>query len=140
MFIKQLSIFVENNTGKLHSIVDALGMNGISISALSLAETTDFGVLRVIVSDVEEAREVLKEMGVISKVTDVIAVYLYHRAGGLAAVLKPITAAGVNVEYMYAFLGRKEGKALMVLKPDNTEKAVEALQNSGIQIATADEI
>lgn len=140
MFIKQLSIFVENNTGKLHSIVDALGTNGISISALSLAETTDFGVLRVIVSDVEKAREVLKEMGVISKVTDVIAVYLYHRAGGLAAVLKPITAAGVNVEYMYAFLGRKEGKALMVLKPDNTEKAVEALQNSGIQIATADEI
>lgn len=140
MFIKQLSIFVENNAGKLHDIIDALGKNGINISALCVADTTDFGVLRVIVDDVDKARDVLKEMGVVSKVTDVIAVYIDHRAGGLAAVLDHIAAAGVDVAYMYAFLGRTEGKALMVMKPDNETKAVEVLQEKGIQIASADEI
>lgn len=140
MFIKQLSIFVENKQGRLHAIMDALSDNGINISALSIADTTDFGILRVIVSDVEKAKAVLKEMGVISKVTDVIAVYLDHKIGGLSAVLDNISDAGLSINYMYAFLGRTEGKALMVMKPDDMEKAVATFNEKGIKLAGPDEI
>ena len=140
MFIKQLSIFVENKQGRLHAIMDALSDNGINISALSIADTTDFGILRVIVSDVDKAKTVLKEIGVISKVTDVIAVYLDHKVGGLSAVLDHISDAGLSINYMYAFLGRTEGKALMVMKPDDMEMAVETLEAKGIKLAGPDEI
>ncbi|MBP3627445.1 MAG: acetolactate synthase [Clostridia bacterium] len=140
MFIKQLSIFVENKPGRLHSIMDALGENGVDISALSIADTTDFGILRIIVSDIDKAREVLREIGVISKVTNVIAVYIDHKIGGLAAVLDHISDAGIGIEYMYAFLGRTEGKALMVLKADDEEMAAEVLSANGVKLASMEEI
>ncbi len=135
MFIKQLSIFVENKVGRLQTIIDCLGSNGINIRALSIADTTDFGILRVIVDDDKKARELLREIGVISKVTDVIAVYIDDRTGGLAAVLEIVSKAGVGIEYMYAFLGRTEGKALMVLKADDEPAAEKALTAGGIEIA-----
>ncbi len=140
MFIKQLSIFVENKTGRLHEIMDTLADNNINISALSMADTSDFGVLRLIVDDVETAKKTLKETGVISKVTNVMAVYIDDRAGGLVSVLDHISDAGIGVEYMYAFLGRTEGKALMVLKPSDTEKAVQIFKANGIKLAGPDEI
>ncbi|MBQ2136231.1 MAG: ACT domain-containing protein [Clostridia bacterium] len=140
MFIKQLSIFVENKPGRLHSIMDALSENGVDISALSIADTTDFGILRIIVSDIDKAREVLREIGVISKVTNVIAVYIDHKIGGLAAVLDHISDAGIGIEYMYAFLGRTEGKALMVLKADDEEMAAEVLSANGVKLASMEEI
>lgn len=140
MFIKQLSIFVENKPGRLHSIMDALGENGVDISALSIADTTDFGILRIIVSDIDKAREVLREIGVISKVTNVIAVYIDHKIGGLATVLDHISDAGIGIEYMYAFLGRTEGKALMVLKADDEEMAAEVLSANGVKLASMEEI
>ncbi len=136
MFIKQLSIFIENKVGRLQDIVDALSKNGINIRTLSLAETTEFGILRIITPDVEKAKAVLKEADVISKITDVIAVYIDDKAGGLAKMLTVITNAGINIEYMYAFLGRTEGKALMVLKADDEEKAQKALLDSGMELAT----
>ena len=135
MFIKQLSVFVENKAGRLQSIIDALGKGGINIRALSIADTTDFGILRIIVDDDKKAREILRENGVISKVTEVIAVYIDDRSGGLAAVLEIVGKANVNIEYMYAFLGRKEGKALMVLKADDEAAAEKALLSGGIEIA-----
>lgn len=140
MFIKQLSIFVENKPGRLHSIMDALSENGVDISALSIADTTDFGILRIIVSDIDKAREVLREIGVISKVTNVIAVYIDHKIGGLATVLDHISDAGIGIEYMYAFLGRTEGKALMVLKADDEEMAAEVLSANGVKLASMEEI
>lgn len=140
MFIKQLSIFVENKMGRLQSIIDALGENGVNISALSIADTTDFGILRIIVDNPDKAKLVLKGMGVISKTTDVIAVYIDDRTGGLASVLNVVTNAGISIEYMYAFLGRKEGKALMVLKADDEEKAEKVLSENGISLAGIDEI
>lgn len=138
MFIKQLSIFVENKPGRLHSIMDALSSGGVDISALSIADTTDFGILRVIVSDIDKAREILREIGIVSKVTDVIAVYIDHKVGGLSAVLDHISDAGIGIEYMYAFLGRTEGKALMVLKADDEDMACEVLASNGIKIASAE--
>ena len=136
MYIKQLSIFIENKVGRLQAIMDTLSENGINIRALSIAETTEFGILRIITPDVEKAKKVLREVDVISKITDVIAVYVDDQAGGLAKMLKCITAAEVNVEYMYAFLGRTEGKALMVLKADDEAKAEKALVASGMELAS----
>ena len=138
MFIKQLSIFIENKVGRLQAIMDTLSANDINIRALSIAETTEFGILRIITPDVEKAKKVLREVDVISKITDVIAVYIDDKAGGLAKMLKSITDANVNVEYMYAFLGRTEGKALMVLKADDEAKAEKALTASGMELASPD--
>ena len=138
MYIKQLSIFIENKVGRLQAIIDALSENDINIRALSIAETTEFGILRIITPDVEKAKKVLRDIDVISKITDVIAVYIDDKAGGLAKMLKSVTEAGVNVEYMYAFLGRTEGKALMVLKADDEEKAEKALLASGMELASPD--
>ncbi len=140
MFIKQLSIFVENKTGRLHEIMDTLADSGINISALSMADTSDFGVLRLIVSDVDTAKKVLKEAGVISKVTDVIAVYIDDKAGGLVSVLDGISDAGVGIDYMYAFLGRTEGKALMVMKPSDMGLALKVFEQNGIKLASPEEI
>jgi hypothetical protein len=140
MFIKQLTIFVENKHGRLEAIINALGKNGVNISALSIADTTDFGVLRLIVDDTDKAKATLNEIGVISKITDVIAVYIDHRTGGLASVLKIVSDGGVSIEYMYAFLGRTEGKALMVLKADDEAMAEKILTENGIKLATPDEI
>ena len=138
MFIKQLSIFIENKVGRLQAIMDTLSENDINIRALSIAETTEFGILRIITPEVDKAKKVLREVNVISKITDVIAVYIDDKAGGLAKMLKCITDAGINVEYMYAFLGRTEGKALMVLKADDEAKAEKALLASGMELASPD--
>ena len=138
MYIKQLSIFIENKVGRLQAIIDALSENGINIRALSIAETTEFGILRIITPDFEKAKKVLRDADVISKITDVIAVYIDDKAGGLAKMLRSVTEAGVNVEYMYAFLGRTEGKALMVLKADDEAKAEKALLDSGMELASPD--
>ena len=138
MYIKQLSIFIENKVGRLQAVMDTLSANNINIRALSIAETTEFGILRIITPDVEKAKKVLREVDVISKITDVIAVYIDDRAGGLAKMLKSVTDAEVNIEYMYAFLGRTEGKALMVLKADDEAKAENALVTSGMELASPD--
>lgn len=136
MFIKQLSIFIENKVGRLQAIMDTLSENDINIRALSIAETTEFGILRIITPEVDKAKKVLRDVDVISKITDVIAVYIDDKAGGLAKMLKCITDAGINVEYMYAFLGRTEGKALMVLKADDEAEAEKALLASGMELAS----
>lgn len=140
MFIKQLSIFVENKFGRLEAIVDCLSKNNINLRALSLADTADYGVLRVIVDDAEKAKKALNDMGVIAKLTDVVAVYLDDRSGGLASVLSILKDAEISIEYMYAFLGRKEGKALMVLKAEDEAYAEKVLADKNIPMASQDEI
>ena len=140
MFIKQLSVFVENKHGRLQAIIDNLSESGVNIRALSIADTTDFGILRIIADDNEKAKSVLADAGVISTSTDVIAVYIDDKTGGLAQVLKIVTDAGVSIEYMYAFLGRKVGKALMVLKADDEALAEKVLSENGIALAKPDEI
>lgn len=140
MFIKQLSIFIENKFGRLEAIIDCLSKNNLNLRALSLAESADYGVLRVIVDDAEKAKSALNEIGVISKLTDVIAVYLDDRAGGLASVLSILKNEQISTEYMYAFLGRREGKALMVLKADDEAKTAEVLAKNNIPMATKSDI
>ncbi|MBQ7897644.1 MAG: amino acid-binding protein [Clostridia bacterium] len=134
MFIKQLSIFVENKFGRLEAIIDTIGKNGVNIRALSIADTTDFGILRVIVDDTEKAKKCLSDAGVVAKATDVIAVYIDDETGGLAKVLGYLTEEKISVEYMYAFLSRDTSKALMVVKADDEEAAEKALRLKGVEM------
>ena len=136
MRIKQLSIFVENKTGRLHSITQALSENGINMRALSIADTTDFGILRLIVCDAEKAKTILSDIGVISKITDVLAVMIDDRAGGLTSVLDTVSDTAVSIEYMYAFLAKDTGRAMMVIKTDDDDATERVLLEKGIEIAS----
>lgn len=136
MRIKQLSIFVENKTGRLHSITQALSENGINMRALSIADTTDFGILRLIVCDAEKAKKVLSDIGVISKITDVLAVMIDDRAGGLTSVLDTVSDTAVSIEYMYAFLAKDTGRAMMVIKTDDDDATERVLLKKGIEIVS----
>ena len=127
MFITQISIFVENKVGRLAEITEVLAKNNIDISALSVADTSDFGVLRLIVDQPDLARRALAEHGVITKATQVIAVQMEDRQGGLSEKLNLLKAAGITIEYLYAFLGRTEGLAQMVLRVDRPEEAEQLL-------------
>ena len=140
MTLNQISVFVENKTGKLQLLTDALAKNNINMRALSLAETSDFGIVRIIVDDVEAAAAVLKEEGCIYTVTKVLGVAIPDEPGGLNRVLHVLSAGGVNVEYMYAFLGGKDAlHAYMICHVQDPAAAVAVLADKGIAcIAQAD--
>ena len=140
MLIKQLSIFTENKPGGLAPIIDVLGKNNIDISALSLADTSEYGILRLIVNNPDLAVSVLRESGVIVKITDVLAVAMDDTPGGLSRVLEIFVNADINVDYMYAFVGAVNNKALMVVKVSDAQLAEDALDNAGIPHAEAKDI
>lgn len=131
MIVKQLSVFVENKKGRLVAITETLATADVDISALSLADTSDFGVLRLIVDKPDEAKVALKEAGVVVKITDVVAVVMDDQPGGVANALRVLHENDINVEYMYACVGKTTGKALMVIKPSSVEDAENALDKAG---------
>ncbi len=132
MLIKQISVFVENAPGQLSEVSKALGENGIDMSALSLADTSEFGILRLIVNDPDKACEVLRDHHFIVKQNDVLAAVVDDRPGGLTGVLEILANVNVSVEYMYAFVGSKDGHAVVVIRPDNAEKAMVALEENHV--------
>lgn len=140
MFVKQLSVFVENKFGRISEIINALAENSIDISALSLADTSEFGILRLIVDKPELAVDVLKEEGVIVKLSDVLAIAIDDAPGGLSKALSVLTEANVVIEYMYAFIGKADGKAMTVIRVDDEPKAIEALKNGGVALLTTEDI
>ncbi len=131
MIVEQISVFVENKEGRLLEIAEILSQNNIDISALSLADTEEYGVLRMIVSDPYKAKEVLLAHGVIGKVTDVLAVVISDKPGGFCQALKQISDNGISVKYMYACTSHKKGKALMILSVSDLQKAEEIVKSSG---------
>lgn len=133
MLIKQISVFVENKPGRMADILEVLAKNNIDISALSIADTTDFGVLRMIVSDSDLAKKVLNDAGVVVKTTDVIAVSMEDKPGGLGAIMNTINDGEITVDYMYAFAGRSENGAMVVIKVNNPDKAIELLEKVGFK-------
>ena len=139
MFIKQLSVFIENREGRLGEVLTALKENNINIVSLSLADTSDYGMLRMITSSPEEAKSVLKEKGFSAMLTDVLAVKLEHKVGELQEVLEIICRAGINVEYMYA-LATKNNDATIVIKTSNAEEAALLFQKEGAEFLTSNEI
>ncbi len=131
MIIKQISVFVENKKGRLAAITDILAENDVDISALSLADTSDFGILRLIVDKPDVAQEALTKAGVTVKITDVIAVVMDDVPGGVAQALKVVSDNDISIEYMYACVGKTTGKALMVIRTEDTNRAEKILCENG---------
>ena len=139
MFIKQLSVFIENREGRLEEVLETLKQNNVNIVSLSLADTSDFGLLRLIVSDPEAGRNALKENGFSAMVTDVLAVRLAHRVGRLQELLDVICKAHINIEYMYALATGKDD-ASIILKASDVDKAVNLLEAQGVEIINPSDI
>ena len=133
MAIKQLTVFVENKKGSVASVTKLLSKENVNIRALSIADTTDFGVLRMIVSDPALAKKVLNDAGVVVKTTDVIAVSMEDKPGGLGAIMNTINDGDITVEYMYAFAGRSETGAMVVVKVNDPERAIALLEKGGFK-------
>jgi hypothetical protein len=140
MLVKQISVFLENSKGRLFSVTKILADNNINIRALSIADTTDFGILRLIVNDPNEAYRVLKENSFTVRITEVVAVEIPDVPGGLCGVLEELAKNNIDVEYMYAFLGNLSQRAMVILKIDDTEKASLILNNTKINLIHSDEV
>lgn len=140
MIVEQISIFLENKAGRLVEVTRALAEAKINIRALSLADTSDFGILRLIVDDTEKAKLVLKEKGLTVGRTNVVAVEVNDTPGGLDHILHVLSDENINVEYMYAFVQRDEANATLIFRFDRTEQAVEVLQKYHIPILPASRI
>ena len=134
MTIKQISLFLENKPGHLGAICRTLAEAKINIVTLSLADTQQFGIVRLIVEEWERAQKILDQAGYIVNVRDVVAATVRDKPGGMAALLDVIHAAGVNIEYMYAFAFRRGEEAVLVFRFDNAEKAVAALKAAGLNV------
>ncbi|MGN0968274.1 MAG: acetolactate synthase [Oscillospiraceae bacterium] len=141
MSVKQISVFLENKPGMLHTMTDVLAKNNIDMRALSLAETNDFGIVRIIVDDVYNATTVLKDEGFVHNVTPVLGVSIPDEPGGLNRVVAVLNEARINVEYMYAFLGGKDvNHAYMIFRVQDLKAAAAALAAKGIQCIDQEEI
>ncbi|MDH7576401.1 MAG: ACT domain-containing protein [Bacillota bacterium] len=140
MPVKQISVFLENKCGRLASVTRALGNRDINIRAFSIADTTDFGILRLIVNRPEEAYQALRDEGFTVSITEVIAVQIPDRPGGLADVLELMQEAGVNIEYMYAFIEKVSRDALAVFRVENVEVALKLMKEKGIQVLSGNEV
>ena len=138
MTINQLSIFIENKEGKLADLTSTLAREGIDIRAMSVADTRDFGILRLIVNDTDRAVNVLKESGCIVSVTQVLAVSLEDTPGSLAKVMRILSDNHISVEYVYAFITISKKNACVVLRVGDNDKATEILEGAGIKVLTED--
>lgn len=140
MQIQQLSIFVENKSGRLAEITEILGQAGVDIRAISVADTSDFGILRLIVDKPKEAVEALRAANLTVSLTSVIAVGIDDKPGEFAKAMRILADGEIGVEYMYAFISRDKGKAYVILRVLESDKAVECLKASGISLLNAEEI
>ncbi|RNC68762.1 MAG: ACT domain-containing protein [Desulfuromonadales bacterium] len=131
MKVEQISIFIENKSGRLAEVTRILGESGVNIRALSLADTSDFGILRLIVNDREKAQLVLKEKGFTVSKTEVVAVEVPDHPGGLSRILQTLDRDGINVEYMYAFVERCGENAVIIFRFDETDRAITTLVGDG---------
>ncbi len=134
MKVEQISIFIENKSGRLAEITRILGEADINIRALSLADTSDFGILRLIVNDPAKAKLALKDKGFTVNRTEVVAVEVPDRPGGLSAILQALDKHEINVEYMYAFVERCGGNAVIIFRFDETDRAISTLLENGFNV------
>ena len=138
MLIKQLSIFLENKKGRFTEVANLLGESGVNMTAFTISESSDFGILRLIVSDPDKAKQVLKEKMYAVSVTDVVCLECPNEPGALGRAMTLLTDAGVFVEYMYAF--SSGSTARVVIKPDNIDKCVEVLKSNKLELLAASEL
>lgn len=141
MTVKQLSVFIENRPGRLSAVTKILGDNDVNIRAMSLADTKDFGILRLIVDDFEKAVSALKTEGFSVTTTQVLAVEINDRPGGLSEAMKALCNDNISVEYMYsAFINTKENTAYLILRVENVTAALEALSEAGFALISQQEL
>ena len=140
MQIQQLSVFIENKPGRMAEVTEVLAEANIDIRAISVADTRDFGILRVIVDRPKEAVEALKAHGMTVTLTKVIAVGIDDKPGAFSKAVRLLSDEGFDVEYMYAFISRDKGKAFVILRVLETDKAVACLEQNGITLLTAEDI
>lgn len=138
MKLKQITISIENSPGRLYEVTNALGKAGINLRALNLVDTGAFGQLRLLVSNITKTRRILMEMQMPAKVNEVIAAEIEDKPGSLATMLKPLMEAKVNVIYTYAFVGFSPGKAIMIFRFSDNDKAIEILRQNSIQLLDAE--
>ena len=138
MKLKQIVVSIENSPGRLLEVTEALGRAGINLRALNLVDNGAFGQLRLLVSDVVKARRILMEMQIPAYVNDVVAAEIEDKPGSLARVLGPLNSAGVNVVFMYAFIGFSQGKAVMIFRFSDNDRAVEILKANGVSLVDAE--
>jgi hypothetical protein len=140
MNVEQISIFLENKSGRLAEVMGVLYEAGINIRALYLADTADFGILRLIVNDTEKACKALKENGFTVEKTKVIAIEVPDKPGGLSSILNTIKDEGINVEYMYAFVEKSGENAIVIFRFDELEKSIDVLSKAGVKIMEGEEL
>ena len=140
MKLKQLSVFLENKPGRLRELCGLLADNEINIITLSLADTEQFGILRLIIRNYDQAKALLEEKGFVAKLTDVIAVEVNDQPGGLSKILEIEQESGISVEYMYAFTIKSGENAVLLFRFDDMDKAVEALQQAGLNVLDSVEL
>lgn len=140
MEIKQISVFLENRAGQLSEITGILSANGVDLKAINIAETQDYGILRLIADDSDKASSVLKENGFILSVTPVVAISVPDRPGGLSELLGIIAGAGIDIEYMYSVFGHLDGQAYMIFKVNDTQALAKLLKKSELSAAESDEL
>ncbi len=140
MLVQQVSVFVENKKGRLAGVTDVLAKNNIDICAISIADTTNFGILRMIADKPELATEKLKEAGYTVSTTQVIAIEVADRPGGLNEILMILRDNDISIEYLYSFVRRPTENALILFRVEETERALEVLKQSGVKIVCQDEI
>ena len=140
MRVEQISIFLENKSGRLAEVTAVLAAAGINIRALSLADTADFGIMRLIVDKIDQAKQALKDNGFTLGKTEVLALEVPYRPGGLAEILRTLGKAGINVEYMYAFVQRSLDNAIVIFRFDELDKAIEVLTAAGVRILRGEEL
>ncbi len=138
MKLKQIAIAIENSPGRLYEVTKALGDAGINLRALSLVDTGAFGQLRLLVSDIATTRRILMKMQMPARVNEVVAVEIEDKPGSLARMLKPLTEGGVAVLYTYAFVGFSEGKAVMIFRFSDNDRAIQILQQEGMKLLDAE--
>ncbi len=138
MKLKQIVISIENSPGRLCEVTEALGKAGINLRALNLVDTGAFGQLRLLVSDVAKARSILMKMQIPAFINEVVAAEITDKPGSLASVLRPLRDANISVIFMYAFIGFSSDHAVMIFRFSDNDKAVEVLQENGIQLLDAD--
>jgi len=140
MLIKQISVFLENKSGRLAEVTRILGQNNIDISALSIADTTDFGILRLIVNNPDMAEKVLRENEFTVSSTEVIGISVEDKPGGLSKALSVLEKSEIGIEYMYAFVGKCTDEALVIIRVDDSENAIDVLKKNGIKVLSAENV
>ncbi len=138
MNIKQLSIFIENKKGRLSEVTEILKDNNLNIRALSLADTSDFGILRLILDNPDKGADVLKNKGFIVKETDVLAIEIEDQPGGLSKVLQVLSENNIDISYMYAFVEKKESNAVVIFKVDDNNRTIDILNKNNIKTVASD--